>query len=167
VKPPDDSCRTILGVDPGLRFSGFSVFKRNNSKVFLLDCGCLQLKQSESLSERVKTFYDFFSQKVLDFLVSEVSLETPFLFKNAQTFLKLGYLRGILYLIASQKNLKVHEFAPREVKLAVTGFGGAKKEQVANVVQRMFPREIESSIKHARNDVTDALSIGLCGLWLK
>lgn len=90
-----------------------------------------------------------------------MSLETPFLGKNAQNFLKLGYLRGILYLLANQHKLEIHEFAPRQVKSALTGFGGASKEQVARVILRLFPK-IEAP---KRDDVTDALAITLCGIW--
>jgi crossover junction endodeoxyribonuclease RuvC len=67
----------------------------------------------------------------------------------------------VLYLLAQQQALELHEFAPREVKQAVTGFGGASKEQVAAMVTRLFPR----MQKVDRYDVTDALAVTLCGLW--
>jgi crossover junction endodeoxyribonuclease RuvC len=88
-------------------------------------------------------------------------LETPFFGKNAQNFLKLGYLRGALYLLADKNRLKLHEFYPREVKQAVTGYGGASKDQVARVILQLFPR-MKSPKKE---DVTDALAVTLCGLW--
>ena len=83
--------------------------------------------------------------------------------KNVQSFLKLGYLRGILYLLANQHNLGLHEFSPREIKLAITGSGGAGKEQVARVLFMMFPH----LQKPKKEDVTDAIAISLCGLWQK
>ena len=70
-------------------------------------------------------------------------------------------MRGILYLLASKNKLILHEFAPREIKLTVTGFGGASKEQVASVVLRMLP----GILGIQKDDVTDALAISLCGLW--
>ncbi|KKP35433.1 MAG: Crossover junction endodeoxyribonuclease RuvC [candidate division TM6 bacterium GW2011_GWF2_32_72] len=152
----------ILGIDPGFTASGFGILKKEASnKIYLLDYGYLKMSSSKPLHERVGFFYDCFFEKIEKFEVTDISLETSFLGKNAQNFLKLGYLRGILYLLAAQKKLTLHEFAPREVKLAVTGFGGASKEQVSRVILQLFPK-ISSPEKA---DVTDALAIMLCGLW--
>jgi len=150
----------VLGIDPGFRFAGFGILKKEGGKAFLLDHGYLTLPQKKSLIIRTGLFYDFFKDKIITHQVDHLSIETPFLGKNAQNFLKLGYLRGILYLLSSQHNLELHEFAPRQVKSALTGFGGASKEQVARVILRLF--KIEPPKK---DDVTDALAITLCGLW--
>ena len=130
----------IMGIDPGFHVTGFSIMKTDSSKAFMVDYGYLQMSSKKHLSERVKIFYDFFLEKIIFFSVSQISLETSFLGKNAQTFLKLGYLRGILYLLASQNDIGISEFAPREIKMSVTGFGGATKEQVAIMMYRMFPK---------------------------
>lgn len=151
----------ILGIDPGCIVSGFGVLKKDNHKSFLLDYGYLQMSSKKSLVTRVGTFHDFFSEKIVQWGVTDVALETPFLGKNAQNFLKLGYLRGILYQLVNKNDLNIHEFTPRQVKQSVTGFGGASKEQVARVVQQLFPKMKEVK----KNDVTDALAVTLCGLW--
>jgi len=151
----------ILGVDPGFRYSGFGILKKEGTRAYLLEHGCLKMSSSKSLPLRVHMFYDFFSEKIGRWQVTDIALETPFLGKNAQNFLKLGYLRGLLYLLASENNSNLHEFSPRQVKLSVTGFGGASKEQVARVIMRLFPR----MGKPERDDVTDALAVTLCGLW--
>jgi len=151
----------ILGVDPGTRFAGFGILKKENHKVFLLDYGCLAMSSSKSLVERVGIFHDFFTEKIKTYQVTNLALETPFLGKNASNFLKLGYIRGILYLLSDKNNLQLHEFSPREVKMSVTGYGGAAKDQVARVVLRLFP-----GVKDVkRDDVTDALAVSLCGMW--
>ena len=90
-----------------------------------------------------------------------MALETPFLGKNAQNFLKLGYLRGIVYLLADKNNIMLSEFTPTQVKQAVTGFGGASKDQVARMVLQLFPKIAAPD----KLDVTDALAVTLCGLW--
>ena len=151
----------ILGIDPGFRITGFGVLKKDTRQAVLLDHGYLRLPPSKSLAIRFGLFHDFFTQKINQWEVTDVSLETPFLGKNAQIFLKLGYLRGILYLLSSQHDLNLHEFSPREVKQAITGFGGASKEQVARVVLQLFPKIGVPD----KNDVTDALAVTLCGLW--
>jgi crossover junction endodeoxyribonuclease RuvC len=151
----------ILGVDPGFQFAGFGILKKEGRQALLLDYGCLTMRSSESIPSRIGTFHDFFDEKITTFGVTVISLETPFLGKNAQNFLKLGYLRGILYLLADKHGTTLQEFAPREVKQSVTGFGGASKDQVARVVMQLFPgMEVPK-----KEDVTDALAVTLCGLW--
>jgi len=151
----------LLGIDPGLHYSGFGIIKKEKQKTFLLDYGYLTLKPKLSIPSRLELFYDFFCEKIKKNNVSQLALETPFLGKNAQNFLKLGYLRGILYLLSSQHNIIVHEFSPRQVKRSITGYGGANKEQVARVILRLFPKLNQPK----RDDVTDALAVTLCGLW--
>lgn len=155
----------ILGVDPGFHVTGYAILKKESGKTFLVDCGYLKMRSTDTLSTRVGIFYKFFNGKIIANGVREIALETSFLGKNAQTFLKLGYLRGVLYLLADQHGQVLHEFAPREIKSAVTGFGGASKEQVASMVFRLFPRVAELGVS-VQNDVTDALAISLCGLWM-
>jgi len=153
--------KIILGIDPGFHVTGYGIIKKEGRTTYLLDCGYLQMASTKPLPERVHIFYDFFVQKVVGCLVTDIALETPFLGKNAQNFLKLGYLRGILYLIAHQHHLTLHEFAPREIKQSITGFGGASKDQVARVIMQLFPKLHEQK----KQDVTDALAVTLCGLW--
>lgn len=151
----------ILGVDPGLHISGFGVMKKEGGKIILMEHGFLKMNPSKSIPERLKEFHDHFDDRVKKWNVTDVSLETPFLGKNAQNFMKLGYLRGILYLIANNNKLIIHEFTPRQVKQAITGFGGADKEQVARMVKQLFP----ALLIPAKKDVTDAIAVTLCGAW--
>lgn len=151
----------ILGVDPGFQAAGYAILKKEGNSVFVLDYGFLKMNPTKSLPERVTIFHDFFADKILVHGVTNVALETPFLGKNAQNFLKLGYLRGILYLLAHKNNATLHEFAPREVKQSLTGYGGASKEQVARVVLQLFPK----MQMPGKFDITDALAVTLCGLW--
>ncbi len=153
----------ILGVDPGFSVTGFAVIVVESGKTALEDFGFLKMKSSDELSVRVGQFYQFFNKKILDLKITHISLETSFLGKNAQTFLKLGYLRGILYLLADQHKLLLQESTPMQVKAAVTGVGSASKDQVAFIVQRLFIALTKNgSLKH---DVTDAVAIALCGVF--
>lgn len=151
----------ILGIDPGLSVSGFGIIKKEGRSSILLDYGALRLIKTRSLPERVLAFHDFFQEKIERWSVTDIALETPFLGKNAQNFLKLGYLRGVLYVLGARKQVSFHEFSPREVKLAVTGFGGADKEQVCRVILKLFP----GMITPEKLDVSDALAVTVCGLW--
>lgn len=125
-----------------------------------MDYGVLKLNPSKSLSERVAIFHDHMAERITRHQVTAVALETSFLGKNAQSFLKLGYLRGILYLLAHKNSAELFEFAPSEVKMAVTGYGGADKEQVKTLITRMFPQ-----LNVEKLDLTDAIAVTLCGLW--
>ena len=151
----------ILGIDPGFRYAGFGVLKKEGRQALLLDYGYLGMSSSDSLITRIGTFHTFFEEKIKLYNITVIALETPFLGKNAQNFLKLGYLRGILYLLAHQNNSSIKEFAPCEVKQSITGYGGATKDQVARVILQLFPgMDIPK-----KEDVTDALAVTLCGLW--
>jgi len=151
----------ILGIDPGLHISGYAVIKKNGSQIILIEHGFLKMNPTKSIPERILEFHSYFDHKIKIFDVSVVSLETPFLGRNAQNFLKLGYLRGILYLLSKQNDLKIHEFSPRQIKQSITGFGGAGKDQVARVILQFFP----ALQMPKKLDVTDAIAITLCGVW--
>jgi crossover junction endodeoxyribonuclease RuvC len=151
----------ILGIDPGCITTGYGIMKKEGRAVSVLDYGALRMNGTKPLTERISTFYDFFVSKIETWQVTVLALETPFLGKNAQNFLKLGYLRGILYLLAHKYNLQLYEFSPSEVKLSLTGFGAADKEQVARMLLRIIP----GMAMPKKLDVTDALAVTLCGVW--
>ncbi len=153
----------VLGVDPGFSVTGFALVAKAQ-RITVLDCGYLKMSAQKTLSQRTGEFYVFFQQKIIEHKVTHIALETSFLGKNAQTFLKLGFLRGVLFLLADQHHLVLTEFAPREVKLAVTGSGAASKDQVADMMIRLFPG-LTTLPQVERADATDALAVALCGLW--
>lgn len=150
----------VLGLDPSFTATGYAVLATQGSKQVLMCYGFLPLPAKHSMQQRIGMFHDFFTKLIPQYNVTCIALETPFLGKNAQTFLKLGYLRGTLYLLAHQHNLKIIEFSPREIKAQVAGSGAAQKDQVARVVHLLFPR-LQSTASH---DITDAIAVSLCGL---
>ncbi len=151
----------ILGIDPGFSITGYGIMRKEKQKIEIIDYGAVRFSSKNPLEVRIGQFYDTFNKKIITEQVTLIALETPFLGKNAQNFLKLGYLRGIIYLLADQHKLELAEFAPRQVKQAITGSGAAQKEQVARVIMRLF-RGIEMP---KTLDVTDALAVTLCGAW--
>lgn len=152
----------ILGIDPGSLSCGFSIIKKDGSRIFLLEAAALTLTSGAPFPERLLIIHDFFQTKIQDYGVTDLALETPFLGKNAQNFLKLGYVRGILYLLVQRNKLGLHEFAPCQIKRALTGSGAADKELVSRMVMRLFPGFQQPS----KLDVTDALAVALCSAWL-
>ncbi|MCL5436939.1 MAG: crossover junction endodeoxyribonuclease RuvC [Candidatus Dependentiae bacterium] len=153
--------RVILGIDPGFVTAGFAVIEVASGRIILKEAGALRQPSSRTLAWRIVQFHDFFSEKFTTFRVTELALETPFLGKNAQNFLKLGYLRGMLLFLAERHGLVLHEFSPRQVKQAITGYGHADKAQVFRVIARLFP----GFAKPESFDVSDAVAIALCATW--
>ncbi|OGB86004.1 crossover junction endodeoxyribonuclease RuvC [candidate division TM6 bacterium RIFCSPHIGHO2_12_FULL_38_8] len=151
----------VLGIDPSFTATGYAIMAQVGNKQQLLHYGSVALPANLILSDRIGIFYEVLKNLIEKYCVTKISLETPFLGKNAQIFLKLGYLRGVVHLLAHQHKVSIVEFSPREVKLAVTGFGGAEKDQIARMIGMLFP----GLIAQKSNDVTDAIAISLCGLW--
>lgn len=153
--------RIVLGIDPGFVAAGYGVMRFVDRKLALIDYGVLKQSSSSSIPERLAVFYDFFGEKIRVLGVTDLALETPFLGKNVQNFLKLGYLRGSLLLLSQQRGLVLHEFTPRQVKELVTGYGHADKDQVARMIGTYFP----ALILPGKLDITDAIGVALCGVW--
>jgi crossover junction endodeoxyribonuclease RuvC len=152
----------MLGIDPGTRVSGYSLIEYAQGKTIIRACGFLSFKATLPLQERVSLFHDGILALITTHKPQGIAIETPFLGKNAQNFLKLGYLRGIIYLLSHKHGLTLTELSPREVKLAVTGSGSADKIQVARALHAFFP-QLATQQKY---DVTDAVAVGLAASWL-
>ncbi len=154
----------LLGVDPGSTVTGFAIARVVNGKTSIFDYGYLALSSSDSMPKRISLFHAFLKEKIVQHSVTHLAIETPFLGKNPQSFVKLGYLRSILYLLSEHHGLILHELAPTQIKQAVTGYGKASKEQVASVLMTLFPTLKTLQIK-VKEDVTDAIAIALTGIW--
>ncbi len=158
--------KVILGIDPGFTSAGYALVKIENLSARLIDIGTVSQKKDHSITTKIGTFFEFFEKLCNNNAVSMICIETPFLGKNIQTFLKLGYLRGVLNLLSHQKQIALHEYSPREIKSAITGYGHADKEQVKKALHMMIPNLIGLTEK-LKFDATDALAIALCGVMHK
>lgn len=150
----------IIGIDPSYVSTGFAILDYFDGKFFLNQLGFLPQSSKLTVAVRVKNFYDFFSQKIQDSDANIFAIETPFLGKNSQVFLKLGYLRAMIYLLSVQHEKKIFEFTPRQVKQSVTGFGDASKDQVARALSMIIP-DIKN-VNFKNHDVSDALAVSVC-----
>jgi len=155
--------RILLGIDPGLTTTGFSIIEGVGNKYNIKECGYLTYEKTKTIPKKISEFYKFLHKKIDLFNINEIAIETPFFGKNNATFVKLGYLRSIVYLICEQRGITLHEFAPRSIKQAITGYGNAEKEQVKGAIIMLFPQLAKLDIQ--KYDVTDAIGIALCGLW--
>ncbi|MBF0586517.1 crossover junction endodeoxyribonuclease RuvC [Prosthecochloris sp. N3] len=151
----------VLGVDPGSVHTGYGLVSRERNGWRLVSCGVIRLRSAQSLPERIKIIYDELDALVSEYGPVRLALETTYVNRNAQSALKLGQVRGAIVVLAMNRGLVLHEYAPREVKLVLTGKGGAGKGQVAYMVQHFLG--ITTPLKPY--DVSDALGIALCDLF--
>ena len=150
--------KIILGIDPGTRILGFGVIHVLGREVKFVDMGVVNMKKVQDHFVTLKTILNEVTALIDKYNPDELAIEAPFYGKNVQVMLKLGRAQGAAMAAALQRDIPIFEYAPRSVKLAVTGKGAASKEQVALMARRIvnvdFPQEYL--------DATDALAIALC-----
>jgi len=150
-----ERCR-ILGLDPGSLRTGYGVIDCVAGREVHVASGCIRV-QGASLAVRLRQIFDTLHALAAEHRPDEVAIERVFMHKNADSALKLGQARGAALCAASSGAITVHEYAPRAIKLAVTGHGGAEKEQVARMVSMLLALSRRPSA-----DEADALAVALC-----
>lgn len=151
----------ILGIDPGTLSAGFAILDGERGATTLLQSGVIKLHRKKSIAQRVHQFHTQIEQIIIMNGITHIAIETPFFNKNMQSFIKLGYIRGSIYFLSEEYCLPLFEYAPTQIKQAITSWGHAPKGQVASVLYRLFPG-LSTGLS---NDITDAIAIGLTGLW--
>lgn len=149
----------ILGIDPGSGVTGYGVVERGDGGPVCVDCGTIEGGR-RALPDRLVAMYDGFCAIVDAFEPGELAIENAFLGRNVKALTVMSQTRGVLLLAARQRELPVHEYAPRAVKRSVVGNGGASKEQVAYMVRSMLDLP-EADLPP---DATDSLAVALCHL---
>ncbi len=156
--------RIILGIDPGTTIMGYGLIReKNTSKVELLALGVLELQKYDDHYKKLKVIFDRITGLIDHFHPTELAIEAPFYGKNVQSMLKLGRAQGTAIAAALSRSLAIYEYAPRKIKLAITGQGNASKEQVAALLQKMFAiPEMPANL-----DATDGLAAAVCHFYQK
>lgn len=149
----------VLGIDTSLRSTGYAVVEKKGNSFSVLDYGNIKNKQSLLLSECLVRIRAKIGVLVDSYSPHAVAVEGVFFAKNAKTAMILGHARGTAIEVCSSKGLHVYEYAPRKVKLAVTGVGTAQKLQVQSMVARFVG--ITDKIQE---DAADAMAIAICHL---
>jgi crossover junction endodeoxyribonuclease RuvC len=146
----------ILGIDPGSRTTGYGIIEEVNRKIRYIDSGCIRTAAGE-LSQRLLQIYDGICLLMDTYFPQEVAIEQVFMHKNASSALKLGHARGVAMVAAASHRVQVSEYSPREIKLAVAGYGAAEKEQVKHMVVQLLMLN-----RAPQSDASDALAIAIC-----
>lgn len=151
--------KIIMGIDPGTRVMGYGVLGVVGNKPEVVVLGVIKLDKLESHYLRLHRIYERVGGLAAQYLPDEVALEAPFFGKNVQSMLKLGRAQGVAMAACLARDIPIAEYAPRLIKMAVTGNGEASKEQVANMLKHLLG--MKSSEMPSLLDATDALAVAL------
>ncbi|MFZ9501693.1 MAG: crossover junction endodeoxyribonuclease RuvC [Beijerinckiaceae bacterium] len=147
----------IIGIDPGLRNTGWGIIEAQGSQLSFVACGTVRSDASLSLSARLRQLLDGLGEVIAAHAPMEAAVEETFVNRDPQSALKLGQARGIALVAPALAGLPVEEYAANLVKKTVVGAGHAEKTQVAMMVRVLLPRADAKSA-----DAADALAIAIC-----
>ncbi len=147
----------IIGLDPGLRITGWGIIDSEGSSLIHVDHGIVTSKSEESLPSRILSLYTQLTEIIHQYMPDEAAVEETFMNNNPLSALKLGTARGVVLLAPAQAGLLVAEYSANKVKKSVVGVGHADKAQVAMMVGRLLPKS-----GGVTKDAADALAIAIC-----
>jgi len=147
----------LLGIDPGLRFTGWGVIDVDGNRLCHVADGVIATDGDHSVPERLRTLHDALRDLIELYRPLEAAVEETYVNRNGASTLKLGYARGVALVVPALCGLSVSEYGAMAVKRSVVGTGAATKDQVEMMVRRLLPG---ASIKRA--DASDALAVVIC-----
>ncbi len=147
----------IIGIDPGLRRTGWGVIEAGGNNLSFVASGTVQSDSTADLAARLCQLHDGLAEVIRSCRPEEAAVEATFVNRDATATLKLGQARGVAMIVPALAGLKVAEYAPNAVKKAVVGAGHAGKEQIRMMVKVLMPRATFDS-----DDAADALAIAVC-----
>lgn len=147
----------VIAIDPGYERMGVAVIEKTNRKENLLFSECFKTSPKIPHEERLKLIGEEIELLIKKYKPEAMAIETLFFKNNQKTAMHVSEARGVMLYVASALGLKVAEFSPMAIKIAVTGHGGSDKEQVLFMVKKLI--EIKNKIKY--DDEYDAIAVGL------
>lgn len=150
--------RIILGIDPGTNITGYGVISVAGNVPQFVALGIIDLSKISDQYLKLKNIFDRTISLIDDYHPDDLAIEAPFYGKNVQSMLKLGRAQGAAISAALFRCLPIFEYAPRKIKMSITGQGAASKEQVA----AMLIRILKFSDDNLPLDATDGLAAALC-----
>jgi crossover junction endodeoxyribonuclease RuvC len=152
--------RITLGIDPGTAIVGYAVIEAQGSTLRMLACDVITTPARTPLSQRLQLIYQGLSEVIATYHPQEAAMEELFFAKNARTAMTVGQARGVAMLALANNGLSIAEYTPKQVKLAVTGYGGADKHQVGEMVRIL----LGLAAVPKPDDAADAAAIAICHL---
>ena len=147
----------VLGIDPGLRFTGWGVIDSSGNRLTHVADGVIATDNAESVPLRLKALHDGLAALIALYRPDEAAVEETYVNRSGSSTLKLSYARGVALLAPTLLGVSVAEYGAKTVKMAVVGTGGADKDQVTMMVRRLLPAAV---LKRA--DAADALAVAIC-----
>ena len=146
----------ILGIDPGLRRTGWGMVEITGNRLGFLGCGSVMTRDEDGLAVRLLALHDGLMRVVEEFAPDEAAVEATFVNKDAAATLKLGQARGIAMVVPAKVGVLVAEYAPNLVKKSIVGTGHGAKAQIRMMIGVLLPKADPSS-----DDAADALAIAV------
>jgi crossover junction endodeoxyribonuclease RuvC len=153
---PIRNCVRILGIDPGLRRTGWGVIEAEGNRLVYVACGSVEPPDGLPLASRLLAIHKGLAAVLSDHKPAEAAVEQTFVNKDGVATLKLGQARGVAMLAPAMFGITVAEYAPNQVKKTVVGAGHADKNQVAVMLKILLPKAEPPS-----PDAADALAIAI------
>jgi crossover junction endodeoxyribonuclease RuvC len=150
--------RIILGIDPGTNVTGYGVIRAVGTVPELVTLGSIDLSKFGDHYLKLKHIFDRTLGLIDEYHPDELAVEAPFYGKNVQSMLKLGRAQGAAIAAALFRSVPIFEYAPRKIKMSITGQGAASKEQVASMLMNILKFKEKDIIL----DATDGLAAALC-----
>jgi len=150
----------VLGIDPGLSMTGWGVVNKLKDKLSLIDYGCIKTPANTPLPERLKTIHIEVKAIIEQYTPDCIAIEELFFLKAAKSVAGVGQARGAILLTVLQKNIQIFEYNPRHIKIAITGYGSADKQQMQNMVKTLLA--LKETPKP--DDAADAIGMAICHL---
>jgi crossover junction endodeoxyribonuclease RuvC len=150
--------RRILGIDPGFGRVGYAVVAAQGSDLRLLVCDAIITPAALSYPQRLQRIYEQLGTLITEYQPAEAAIEELFFGRNVTTAIKVAQARGVTLLLLAQQGLPISGYTPSAVKLAVTGYGAAGKEQVGYMVRHL----LHLPVVPKPDDAVDAAAIAIC-----
>jgi len=150
----------VLGIDPGTAITGYGVVEEEEGELKVLAFGTLRTPSGQPLPTRLQVIYRGVTELAEEWEPSTAAVEELFFSSNARTAMSVGQARGVALLALANAGLSIAEYTPLAVKQAVTGYGGADKAQVQEMVRLLL--RLEEAPKP--DDAADALAVAICHL---
>lgn len=147
----------ILGIDPGLRRTGWGLIESDGNRLIAVACGSVETSERAPLGERLVAIYDGLIRVIERHAPREAAVEQTFVNSNAAATLKLGQARGVAMLAPARCGLAVAEYAPNLIKKTIVGAGHGEKAQIRMMIGVLLPKADPRS-----EDAADALAIAVC-----
>ena len=147
----------IIGIDPGTATTGFGIIEHDHGRITFVDAGVITTPAGQPMPERLMTLHAELAQVIRETATEQAAVELLFFSTNVTTAISVGQARGVILLTLAEAGLIPGEYTPMQIKQAVTGYGGAKKPQIQEMVKMLL------KLPHIPrpDDAADALAIAI------